>query len=163
MPLSLRHAKRWSLDVRSTVLFILAVVGVAAACGQSLVYDIHAKPQTVTVGVLALSSSVNSYPNRQDIYLADISTRDLAHQLVKLVDVYSPADIPIPKSVLVQRQLLRMTLVRDPECDSMHRNFFLSPGDANIFDESARRVLQEHADESIPCFRVAHSATRLAK
>jgi hypothetical protein len=160
-PLGPRHAKRWALNVRSTVL--LAIAAVAVAVGQTPAYDVHAAPQKATVSILALSSSVSVYPNHQDIYLADMSTPAAVHQLVKLVDVYSPADIPISQSVLVQRKLLRMTLVRDPGCDSIRRNFFLRSDDANIFDESARRVLQEHTGEPIPCFRVAHSATRLAK
>jgi hypothetical protein len=83
--------------------------------------------------------------------------------MAKLVDAYPSIYFPIQRSVLADRHLLRMTLVRNPDCDSIGKSFFLAADETNIFDPSARSALNDQASERIPCFNVIHDATRLAK
>jgi len=56
-----------------------------------------------------------------------------------------------------------MKLTRNPECDATGQNFFLAPGDSNIFDAGIRSALVDQSTGTIPCFNVVHDATRLAK
>jgi hypothetical protein len=111
-----------------------------------------------------LSSSRRAwFSANQEIYLADINIKGNAHQMVKLVHTYPSMALPIQRSVLEDRHLLRMKLTRNPECDATGQSFFLAPGDSNIFDASTRSVLNDQATGKIPCFNVVHDATRLAK
>jgi hypothetical protein len=159
----LRYSKKWSSVVRSTILIVLAVAGVAAAFGQNPAYDLRAKRKTLTVEILALSTTSHVPTSNQEVYLANLNAKGSTYQLVKLVDTYASAGSPILRSVLVDHHLLRMTLVRAPDCDSTGQDFFLSPGDANIFDASTRSSLQELTNAAIPCFTVVHTDTRLKK
>ena len=83
--------------------------------------------------------------------------------MAKLVDAYPSLYFSIQRSILADRHLLRMILVRNQDCDSIGKGFFLAADDTNIFDPSARSALNDQASERIPCFKVIHDATRLAK
>ncbi len=141
----------------------LTLLGESGVFAENPVYDYAAKHQKAEVSVLAISSSIHQGSGNQEIYLADIHLNGTAHQMAKLVDVYLPMEMPIQRSVLIDRRVLRMTLVRTPECDATGQSFFLAPGDSNIFDASTRSALNQQASEKIPCFNVVHDATRLVK
>jgi hypothetical protein len=114
------------------------------------------------VNVLAISSSIHpSRGSNQEVYLANIRLKGNFIQLVKLVDTYSPDSLPIRRAILIERHLLQMTLIRNPQCDSTGLNFFLGSGETNIFDANTRNALNDHPTEMIPCFNVVHEATRL--
>lgn len=149
----------------SNLVLSLALVLLRASCGfaENPVYDYAAKHQKAEVSVLAISSSIHQSSGNQEIYLADIHLNGTAHQMAKLVDVYPPMDMPIQRSVLIDRHVLRVTLTRNPECDATGQSFFLALGDSNIFDASTRSALNQQASEKIPCYNVLHGATRLAK
>jgi hypothetical protein len=159
---SLEYALRlifWPLFIS----FFLTPLGAISALAQNPVYDTP-NPQRVEVSILAISSSIKAGGGNQEIYLADVRFGANTHQMAKLVDAYSRLySSPIQRFVLVNRHPLRMTLVRDSSCDSTGNDFFLAPGDSNIFDPSTRNVLKDKASEEIPCFKVIHEATRLAK
>ncbi len=145
-------------------LLPIALAGLASVCaGQSAAYDMHAKQQRFTTTISAVSTSVHLNSGNQEVYLADIAFKGNAHQLAKLVDTYSSGGSPILRSVLLERRLLQMTLIRNPTCDATGQSFFLGAGDSNVFDAGARSTLKELASETIPCFTVVHDATRLAK
>jgi hypothetical protein len=142
----------------------LTFLGATGAIAENPVYDFTAKQQKAEVSILAISSSVHSGAGgNQEIYLANIVLRGGAHQMAKLVDAYPSLYFSIQRSILTDRHLLRMTLVRNTTCDSIGKGFFLEPDDTNIFDPSARSALNDQASERIPCFKVIHDATRLAK
>lgn len=142
----------------------LALLGGVCATAQNLVFDSPAKRQKAEVSVLAISSSVHSGASgNQEIYLADVHLNGGSHQMAKLVDAYPVMGVPIQRSVLVDRHLLRMTLIRNPECDSTGKSFFLAPDDTKIFETGTRTALNDHAAERIPCFNVVHETIRLAK
>ncbi len=157
------RCSQFSATLSTAILLVSAVAGMATGLGQSTAYDVPVHPVTATVGVLALSDSVSVYTSREEIYLAIVSVRSRTNQLAKLVDSYPSYGNPILRSLLIEHRQLRMTLVRNPECDSTGRRFFLGPEDANIFDVSTRSELLDHDADTIPCFTVIHSATRLSK
>lgn len=141
----------------------IAIVAATGAYAQSTAYDAPAKPAKAAVEVLALSASASVYLSREEIYLATVSVHGNTSQLAKLVDSYPEYGNPIMRSVLVDRSRLQMSLIRDLQCDTTGRDFFLIPGEANIFDTTTRSSLQAHSDDTIPCFTVVHADTRLAK
>jgi hypothetical protein len=145
------------------LLIALAAVGESFVSAQNPAYDFRAKPQTYAVGILAISTSIHWGSGNQEVYLAEVRNKGNAHQLAKLVDTYPSIGRPILRLVLMERHLLQMTLIRNPECDSTGQSFFLGTGDANIFDAETRRTLQDHSSDTIPCFTVVHDATRLTK
>lgn len=145
------------------ILIALAAVTESFASAQNPVYDFQSKRKRCAVEILAISTSVHQGSGNQQIYLADVSHNGNTHQLAKLVDAYPSSGRPILPLVLTQRRLLQMTLIRNPECDTTGKSFFLGPGDANIFDAATRGVLDDHSSETIPCFSVIHEATRLTK
>jgi len=143
-------------------LITLALLGGTLAIAQNPVYDFVAKQQKAEVNVLAISSSIHpSRGSNQEVYLANIRLKGNFIQLVKLVDTYSPDSLPIRRAILIERHLLQMTLIRNPQCDSTGLNFFLGSGETNIFDANTRNALNDHPTEMIPCFNVVHEATRL--
>jgi hypothetical protein len=150
---------------RSSIALGLFVIAANTYIGaQNSVYISATNEQKATVGVLAISSSVHTGAGgNQEIYLADVTVKGSSHQLAKLVDVYPSIDFPIQRSLLAERHPLQMTLIRDSQCNTTGQKFFLRSDDANIFDASTRRTLHDNATETIPCFRVLHNATRLAK
>jgi hypothetical protein len=141
---------------------LLTLLEMTAASGQNPVYDLSSKPHKATVSILAMSISVHVDGGSQQIYLADISLKNDAHQLAKLVD-NSYGGTPILHSVLADRRLLRMQLIRNPDCDATGQSFFLRRGVSDVFDTATPENLADHAAESIPCYKVVHQATRLAK
>ncbi len=141
---------------------LLFFFGAIAVSAQNSVYDLKTKPQKATVSILALSASVHAGSGSHQIYLADVSLKNDPHRLAKLVD-NAYGGLPILRSILVERRLLKMTLIRNPDCDTTGRNFFLQRDDTNIFDTATRTSLEEHAADTIPCFNVVHQDTRLAK
>jgi hypothetical protein len=145
------------------LLIAFAAVGVTPSVAQSHAFFPPTKQVNANVNVLALSTSVNVTWNRAEVYLATVSTPGGAPQLAKLVDSYSPDGAPILRSLLIEHRLFHMALVRNPDCDATARRFFLAPGDADIFDVSARGDLLDHDAEVIPCFSVIHSATSIRK
>jgi len=144
-----------------TLLFVL---GSFSAHSQNPVYSVPVRPQTAKVTIMALGISAHhGYAGNQEIYLADIQIKGKDHVIAKLVDTYPPTETPIRRSLLTERHLFQMTLVRNAECDTTGQHFFLSKDEANFFDAGTRDALKDHATESIPCFTVTHDATRLAK
>jgi hypothetical protein len=145
------------------MLVTLAPLAEVCAIAQNPVYDFVAKQQKAEVSVLAISSSIHpGWSASQEVYLANIRFKGNSPQLAKLVDIYMRDGLSIRQSILAERHLLHMTLTRNPQCDSTSQNFFLGSGDTNIFDANARTALKDHSTEKIPCFNVAHEATRLA-
>jgi hypothetical protein len=146
------------------VPLVLIFLGTGVVIAQNPVYNFAAKPHKAEVKVLAISSSTHSgVSGNQEIYLAEVRFKGTTLQIAKLVDTYQSTGFAIRRSVLTDRHLLRMTLVRNPDCDSTGESFFLPAGDSNVFDSSAGSALSERASENIPCFMVVHEATRLAK
>jgi hypothetical protein len=143
-------------------LITLALLGKTLAIAQNPVYNFVAKQQRAEVNILAISSSIHpAWGTGQEVYLANIRLKGNSIQLVKLVDTYSPDRLPILRSILIERHLLQMTLIRNPQCDSTGLNFFLESGETNIFDANTRTILNDHPTEMVPCFDVVHEATRL--
>jgi hypothetical protein len=133
------------------------------AVGQNSVYDLNAKPEAVQVSILATSTSVHqNFAGSQEVYLADISSRRAAHRLAKLVDNYPSSALPIRRALLSAHHPFRMKLTRDPECDATGNTFFLG-AESNVFDVDAPGLLRNHATAVIPCYKVDHHATHLAK
>jgi hypothetical protein len=156
-----RCFQRRSSTLCGAILLVLSLVGVTTASGQDRAYIFPASPVAARVNVLALGGSVRVYTSREEIYLASVSTHERTYHLAKLVDSYSSDGNPILKSVLIEHRQLRMTLVRNPQCDTTGRRFFLSLDDTNIFDLSTRSHLLDHDADIIPCFLVIHEATHL--
>jgi hypothetical protein len=151
--------------MRISVLLSLCslLLGSLFAVGQNPVYDLNAKPEAVQVSILATSTSVHqNFAGSQEVYLADISSRRDAHRLAKLVDIYPSSELPIRRPLLIDRRLFGMKLTRDPECDATGDSFFLGT-ESSIFDVDAPGLLRNHATAIIPCYKVDHHATRLAK
>jgi hypothetical protein len=154
------RSQRYTLVLPMVLLF----VGGASARTQNPVYTTPTIKQSATVTIMALSTSVHhGFAGNQEIYLADIELKGKGHQVAKLVDSYSPSGPQIRRSILIEHHPLRMTLVRDADCDTTGQRFFLGTDEANIFDAATRDALKDHATEPIPCFNVIHEATRLAK
>lgn len=154
---------RWFVKANIVILLTTAHIGVMPALGQNAAFDGPIRSSVATVSILALSNSVSVYSAREEIYLATVSSYGRTFPLAKLVDSYLTAGYPIPRSVMIDHRQLRMVLVRNPECDSIARSFFLSSEEKNIFERSTRNELLEHNADSIPCFTVIHAATRLKK
>jgi hypothetical protein len=142
---------------------LLLTLPFAVSSGQNPVYDPPAKVQRARIAILALGTSVHQgFSGNEEVYLAEVSFRGHEPELAKLVDDYPSSEAPILRSLLVARHPLSMILTPDPECDSTGKTFF-SSAKKNIFDASAAQRLQESANEILPCFKVDHRATRLAK
>ena len=151
--------------MRIRVLLILFswLGGSICAIGQNPVYDLDAKPKAVRVRILATSTSIRlNFAGNQEVYLANVSSKGDALQLAKLVDSYTPSELPIRRALLVDDHSFRMKLTRDPECDTTGSAFFIG-GQSTVFDKAAPSLLKDRAAGTIPCYKVDHHATRLAK
>jgi hypothetical protein len=150
---------------RASIPAVLILVAAISTIGQNPVYEPEAKPLGARVTIMALSDSSHSaaYAGNQEVYLANIELKRGSHQLAKLVDTYPSAATPIRRAILTERSPLRMRLVRNEDCDTSGQSFFLGDDDANLFDASSRKVLEDNAAVRIPCFDVMHNATRLGK
>ncbi len=140
---------------------LLAFASLASA--QNPVYLHHAKPEHVQVMVLTVAASIRHGSGNQQIYLAEVTRGSGSPELAKLVDTYSGDGSPILSSLLAERHLFQMTLLRNPECDAAAESFFIGGAGAKIFDPETSTALRAHAADALPCFTVDHEATRLAK
>lgn len=142
----------------------LLLLGTGVVTAQNPVYNFSAKPHMAEVRILAISSSAHTgVSGNQEIYLAEVHFKGNTLAMAKLVDAYQSTGVAIRRSVLMDRHVLRMTLVRNPDCDSTGKSFFLPADASNIFDAGTRSALSDQGAENIPCFVVIHAATRLAK
>lgn len=153
-------------SVQSWLLLGSLVLGTTplSAGGQNPVYSAHHKAQSAAVSVMALGSSVHhGFAGNRDVYLARIQIKGQDAQIAKLVDSYPSSDAPIRRSILIERRSLRMMLLRDEECDSPGKQFFLGNDESNIFDTASRDALKQASGENLTCFQIVHEATRLPK
>jgi hypothetical protein len=131
---------------------------------QNPVFETRAKERGATVSIMALTSIVHrGFSGNEDVYLADVGFKEGEHELARLVDFYPASANPIQRTILTERHSLKMRLTRTPNCDTAYRNVLVATREANIFDASVRATLSGQPDEVVPCFRIAHDATRLAK
>ena len=94
---------------------VLLVAAMLLVCGRAVsmaaqnpVYARAAKPQTVTVQILATSTSVHQgFAGRQETYLAEIVGKDGIVRHAKLVDIYALGR-PILPSLLKDHRKLKM-------------------------------------------------------
>lgn len=127
------------------------------------VFNDNAKPQHATVNILALSTAThNGYSGSQDIYFADVETKKGTHEFVKLVDIYEGYGYPIRRSLLTNRMVFKMDVVRQTGCDMRGSELFL-PADSQIYDASVPDTLRAHADDIIPCYRTIHKSIKMVK
>ena len=117
----------------------------------------------VTVKILAISTSIHqAFAGRQEVYLANISNRhEDGDQIVRLADTYSLGN-PIRRVLLADRRSFRMKVTRDPGCDQKGSLVYLGKN-ADIFDTNVSNAVAARSDETIPCYKVDHDATRLIK
>ncbi|GAA3756004.1 hypothetical protein [Terriglobus aquaticus] len=124
----------------------------------------QSRPMLAQVTMLAVSSSSRqSFAGNQEVYLADLQTKNGEHQFVRLVDQYPGYGLPIRDSLLRSRTLFTMRVTREPECDVPGSQIFLAPSDAVVFNASARDSLQAQGTELVPCYKTLHSTIRIAK
>ena len=154
-----------AFTTRSLAAFTIGLLWLAqAGTAQNPVFETKVKERGATVSIMALTSVVHrGFSGNEDIYLADIGFKQGEHELARLVDFYPASANPIQRSVLTERQNLKMRLTRTTNCDTPYKNVMVATREANIFDASVRTALSGQPDEVLPCFRVAHDATRLAK
>jgi hypothetical protein len=153
-----------SLAYTRALLLALPLMGATCSLAQNPVFELAAKQQSAKVTIMAISVSVHhGYAGNREVYLADVELKGSSHQLAKVVDSYAASGVPIRRSILAERHVLEMRLIRDAECDTTGRDFFLGADDANLFDGATRAALQEKASAILPCFTAVHDATRLAK
>jgi len=134
-----------------------------AEASQRSVFDLPRRPQLVRTRILAISSSVHTGSSNQEVYLADVVQKDGVHRLAKLIDRYPDYGSPIPLSVLKERPLLEMKVIRDPSCDSVNRDFFLSTDERRLFDAGARVAITDDPTSPLPCFKTEHLTIQFAK
>ena len=66
------------------------------------------------------------------------------------------------QALLREHRTLQMELIRYEQCDVKAQEFFLPNDPDMVFDANVRTELNG-AETIIPCYRVVHDATRLAK
>ena len=124
----------------------------------------QSRPMAAQVTMLAVSSSSRqSFAGNQEIYLADLQTKNGEHQFVRLIDQYPGYGLPIRDTLLRERTLFTMRVTREPECDVPGGQIFLASSDAVVFNASVRDSLQTHGTELVPCYKTLHSTIRIAK
>ena len=152
-----------ALPIRPIAAAILTLT-CASATPQNPVFETKVRERTATVNIMALTAVTHrGFSGNQDTYLADIGFKQGEHELARLVDFYPQAANPIQRSVLSDRHALKMRLTRTPVCDIPYKDVLVATPSANIFDASIRSTLAAQPDEVLPCFKVAHDATRLTK
>lgn len=113
--------------------------------------------------MLAVStSSRQSFAGNQDVYLADVQTKNHDHTFVRLVDQYPGYGLPIRNSLLRDRTLFTMMVTREPDCDVPASQIFLAPTDAVVFDGSVRDSLAARGTDLVPCYKTLHSTIQVA-
>jgi hypothetical protein len=149
--------------IRPIVAAILTLT-CASAAPQNPVFETKIKERQATVSIMALTAVTHrGFSGNQDTYLADIGFKQGEHELARLVDFYPQAANPIQRSILTDRHTLKMRLTRTPNCDAPYKDLLVATPSANIFDTSIRSTLAAQPDEVVPCFKVNHDATKLAK
>lgn len=147
--------------VQKIAALLLALpLGLAA---QNPVFTAPTKGVVAKVTIMAISSTVHqAFAGNQDTYLADVALKE-GHEMARVIDLYSGNGSPIRRSVLLDRKQLAMHLVRQPNCDIVSSKFFLGPTDYDVFDAASRSALSANPDAVLPCYRVVHDQTKLAK
>lgn len=139
----------------------LATPSLMAQTGPA--FSDYAKPRQATVSILALSTAThNGYSGSQDVYFADVQLKDGEHQFVKLVDLYEGYGYPIRRSLLSERRVFKMSVVRQTGCDMRGSDLFLPPS-GQVYDAAVPQMLQDHATELVPCFRTVHRTIKIVK
>lgn len=154
----------WSgtLIVKSSLAIGILLCGYSHAVAQNAVYERNVRPIAIRVKIVARSTSVHQiFAGNEDVYLAQTLAKRGA-EIVKLVDMYSAGEVPIRSELLVNLQPFRMRMTRDFQCDVKAGAFFLGK-ESLIFDPAVPELLSNHAAESIACYRVDHTRTRLTK
>ena len=142
---------------------LVSAGGVHAAERQSP-FTNQSRPLPAQVTMLAVSSSSRqNFAGNQEIYLADLQTKQGDHQFVRLIDQYPGYGLPIRDALLRDRTLFTMRVTREPECDLPGTQIYLAPTEQVVFSGSARDSLQSRGAELIPCYRALHSTIRIAK
>lgn len=113
--------------------------------------------------ILAISTSVHTSSNNEEVYLADVELRTGKHVLAKLIDTYPWYDKAIRRDLLAEHRRMRMRLERNPLKDVAAAHFFLPNQDGNIFDVDSHSRLIDSNQQQLPCFVVNHSRTKLLK
>jgi hypothetical protein len=131
---------------------------------QDIVYKAPQKGAPARVTIYALNNYVHqAFAGNEDIYLADVTFKNQPHQTARLVDLYSGYGSPIRHTLLAERRLFEMRLIRTPDCDTPARSMLLGTYDRNIFDQGARTALAGDPEAAIPCFRIIHEDTKIVK
>jgi len=119
----------------------------------------NAKPEKITVTILAISTMTrNGYGGDEDIYLASLSSREGASQLIRLSD-WTPSGGPAVPAMAVGRRF-RLLATRTVWCDSTARRFFLP---ASTGETSQFLPTDTPDDLPIPCYRDQHESIRLVR
>jgi len=147
----------------ATAAATLALIA-APLSAQDIVYKASQKGATAKVSIYALNNYVHqAFAGNEDIYLADVTFKNAPHQTARLVDLYSGYGSPIRHTLLADRRLFEMRLIRTPDCDTPARSMLLGTYDQNIFDQGAHTALAGDPEASIPCFRIVHEDTKILK
>ena len=124
----------------------------------------QSRPVSAQVTLLAVSSSSRqSFAGNQEVYLADLQTKDGDHQFVRLIDQYPSYGLPIRDSLLRNRTLFTIRVTREPECDVPGSQIFLAPSEKVVFNGAVRDTLQARGTEMVPCYRALHSTIQVTK
>jgi hypothetical protein len=141
---------------------LLALAGTApVAFAADSAYDTHAKPQSATVSILALCTSVRGSLNSQDVYLAYISTPHHSRQLARLVDAYPGYERPIRASLLKEQQQFRMMLIRDSDEDVAYSALHMPQEESGRFGAVAPEAIAELPGGTLQSFLIIHDKTKL--
>lgn len=137
----------------------LGVMSSLGVLGQNPVYQQPVKEISVHATILALSTAVHqNFAGNEYTYIAEVSLPKQGQQVVKLVDKFPASQNPIRPDLLVNHHSFRMTITRDYTCDGA----FLG-NESQIYDPSSVKALTAEERAQMPCYRIKHDATRLAK
>ena len=154
--------EKWGSGMRVGHVAVAASLGLmfsVCAQGQNPVYDRPVKELSVHVKILATSTAVHqNFAGNEYVYIANVTSSKLGTQMVKLVDKFPASEQPIRNDLLVEQRSFRMQISRDHSCDGA----FIG-NESQIYDASALKSLTPEERLQMPCYRIDHSATRLAK
>ncbi|WP_419805603.1 hypothetical protein [Terriglobus sp.] len=150
--------------VQGAAIVMSLAAAMSSAAERPSPFMNQSRPEAAQVTLLAVSSSSHqSFAGNQEVYLADLQTKQGDHQFVRLIDQYPGYGLPIRDSLLRDRTLFTMRVTREPECDVPGTQIYLAPTDAVVFSGSARDSLQSRGTELVPCYKALHSTIRIAK
>jgi hypothetical protein len=97
----------------------------------------------------------------QDVYLAELRSRAVESQLVRLVDEYHNAFLPLSHEVLTSQEGTSMRVRRDAQCDLAYGEMVLraAPADPMALLQEPRPAYHPpmnnppRPDAILPCFR----------